>query len=380
MRVGGNTTWTLHEAFRSHDRKAAWQTWLELRKKRRSLTRVFQHDDFSQILQFTVAHTIPEKAARYSSFVLQDMRRAKRLPDLRDYRAIMSIQLRVGDVRKITQLFQELVEQGLEPDVKIYTILLASYSKTKNKNLLWTTWEQMVERLPGSEVDMDARSVMVEALGRAGDVSGAEMLVEDIERALRRRNGGVKEEGRTLLADIQLYEAMIRAYGVTGQLQAAMRNFRTLVVERPDFGKRGAVGLNTFDAVLEACAVNDDFESALEFWNSLVDRCKEISTAHPPLDSAPKKRPYMLPRPTSYDYMMSLYAARGDVERVRALFDEKRAWYQPDVAMFRHLINVHLRKEQMKEAVGVYDEMVGMGLMPDVDTVEAVMRAKRSGW
>ena len=331
------------------------------------------------MLGYIMAHTIVERADRYSSFVMEKFKTMGTKPDLRDYHAVMSIQLRVGDVRKVSQWYEKLLADGSEPDVKVYTILLAAYAKTCDKNLLWTTWEQMVERLPGSEVDMDARAVMVEGLGRAGDIGGAEMLVEDIERALRRKNGGVIQE-KTLFANIQLYEALIRTYGVNRQLQAAKRLFRTLAKERPDFGRKNDIGLNTLDAVLEACSANNDFDSAVEFWDLLVGHCKRISAANPPSEMSHRPRPFMIPLPSSYDQMMLLYSMKGDVEQVQALFDEKRSWYQRDVTMFKHLINAHMKKRNFKDAVRVYDEMVEMDLMPDVETVEVVMNARRNIW
>ncbi|KAJ3045681.1 hypothetical protein HDV00_007807 [Rhizophlyctis rosea] len=371
MSVGTQTLVDLHNAFRAHDRKTAWKLYQRL-----ETTGELQPDDYSTILGYTATHTLPQRGVRYAERVMDSMRRQGFKPDLRDWHAILTCHLRVKDIRRLATRFEHMVEDGTDPDVKAYTILLAAYARLKNKNLLWSAWERMVQSLPGSEVDMDARAVMVDALGRAGDLSGAEMLVEDIERALRKKNGWRKGVGKSIFANIKLYEALIRAYGVNGQLHAAMRNFRTLAKERPSFDTPDAIGPNTFDAVLEACAANDELDAAIEFWTALQDQCQRISEKRPPSPDNPKPRPYLVPLTSSYNYMMSVYASRGNTDQVRLLFDEKRDLYPPDAEMYKQMIRAHVVKQSWMEATEIYDEMVKQHIMPDVETVDWAMKAR----
>ncbi|KAJ3087913.1 hypothetical protein HK102_009989 [Quaeritorhiza haematococci] len=259
---------SLHAAFNARDGRQSWLLYKELYRYDR--LGQLQPDDHTTLLGFHTTYHLPHLAARFASRVAYNMRKLRIPLDHRDYHCLMLCHLRnKNDVARIMKCFQDMqIRDGLKPDVRAYCILIASLGRAGKLRAALETYEDMCEQCPGSSVDIEARALVIEAYGYAHDLEGAEHVFADsiaLPNAEYINGRGLSPT----CVDRRIWEAMIRAYAMSGRLDDALRVFRSM-----DGGPSSPVvekDLETFDAVIQACEVSGDLDTAWTIWNELKE-------------------------------------------------------------------------------------------------------------
>ncbi|KAJ3015496.1 hypothetical protein HKX48_004572 [Thoreauomyces humboldtii] len=392
--LSGTTVAALHDAFRRHDIRSAWQVYKNL--FRHDLLNTLHPDDHTAILGWLTTHTLPLLAALHAARVMENMRRLGHRPDLRDYHAVMLCHLRNSDPRRCVLLFDRMVDQDhVRPDARAFTLLLAAYGHAQEFHGLWATWNRMERECPGARADMDAWAVMLDGCGACGRTQEAVELYEELRHAL--------PAGRRI--DRKVVEAMIKVRGQAKQLGSALQMFRDV----KDGNAATPIDLETYDAVLQACVAADDPETAMELWEELADFCSDataaaaeepapaiVATANPSSPSDPianrsatavVKRPttadpiVVVPLATTYTLIIGLLsrttARKGGAAQIVELFKERDEHYPPDAETHAHVVWALLKSKDHVGALAEYDAMVRRGHMPDAMLVMAAQKARK---
>ncbi|TPX72794.1 hypothetical protein SpCBS45565_g00136 [Spizellomyces sp. 'palustris'] len=349
MDTSGSTVEALHAALRSHNIRQAWQVYKNMYRAGKYDT--LHADDHSTMLGWLTAHTLPSLAAIHAARVLANMRRSGHRLDLRDYHATMLCHLRNNDLRRVAEAFKAIRADGERPDARAFNLLIAAYGQAKDLRGAFRAWEQMKREVPGAQADMDSWAVMIEACGISNRIEEAERLCDQLRAA-------------NAFSDRKVYEAIIRAYGVNGDLEKALKVFGEL----KDGRARENVDLETYDGIILACEAVDDVETAQELWDELREFCRE--------HGRPSQKGTIVPLVTTFNRMLSLYARHGDVGQSEALFKERSMLYPEDLASYQHLVRAYAYREDWQGCVKVYESMVERGFLPDIEIVQVAMRAQ----
>ncbi|KAI8920807.1 hypothetical protein DFJ77DRAFT_426143 [Powellomyces hirtus] len=342
--VAGSSIFALHDAFRQHNIRLAWQVYKEMFRK--DTLHQMEADDHTTVLGYLTTHTLPLLGALHASRAMENMRRYGHQPDLRDYHAVMLCHLRNNDARRCALMFQRMLEDGVQPDLRAYTLLLAGYAQAKHFTGAQMVWKRMGAKVPGARADMDAWAIMIEACGRCSELEEGVKLYKKVQREVPGR------------LDRKVHEAMIKAYGAVKQIGPALTIFRQI----KDGIAASPVDLETYDAVISGCETAQDLEMASELWEELLLHCEERSTADVPV----------VPLGVTYTRMLALLARHGERERAVDLFEARSKSYPIDTQTYQEFFWAHVSGKDPIGAVKWYDEMVERGHMPDAAVVQKV--------
>ncbi|KAI8826874.1 uncharacterized protein EV422DRAFT_562938 [Fimicolochytrium jonesii] len=349
IHLAGNTVEALHDAFRRHNPRDAWNVYKQLFKEKKLHT--LHPDDHSTMLGWLTSHTLPRLAAIHASRTMHNLRTVcGHQPDLRDYHALMLCQLRSGDYRRAVQEFHRMLDAGEKPDIRAYNMVLTAYGHARDWNGARAVWEEMARNVPGARADMDSWALMIENGGLCRKLPAALKLYEELSSTLRK-------------PDRKIVEALIKAHAVARDLNSALHLFESIRDNRTSH----PADLESYDAILHACETADNISRASTLWADLLAFCAQ--------KSADTKQ--VVPLASTFTRMLALHARRGDVDAVTRLFDQRQKAYIPDLGSCQALVRALGVRGRWRECVDAYDAMVSRGHMPDPDVVRLVMEARR---
>ncbi|KAJ3328917.1 hypothetical protein HDU76_009037, partial [Blyttiomyces sp. JEL0837] len=412
----------LHEYFRRQDPRKAWRVYKSLyrvaqRKSSPSQTLAALHpDDHTTMMGFFTRSVRPALAAFHAHRVATDLVSSGHHLDVRDYNILMVCHLRNGDLRQVQEVFNVLKgdvplsalipeARRLEgkqsesehayrggPSLRSYQILLAAYTKAGNTEGAKAAFEDMVTTLPASFADPDAHALLIEAYGTASDLAGVDAAIKAFDKA----SGGVP--------DRRVQDAIVRALGLCGEKTRAMKAFWDGYEERLLHW-----GLVSFDAAITALECDGDLDGALKVWEKMeemisakgaVDADKWVAAAAAAhADSSSSSDPRRgstkhhqrggdllllksgnrnVPLASSYKTMMKLHMSRGLTTEVQQLFEQMDKVHLHDRDSYSIVVKALLQAGESEKACETYDRMVGLGLIPKIDLVEAVARAREA--
>ncbi|KAI8813497.1 hypothetical protein BJ742DRAFT_788500 [Cladochytrium replicatum] len=276
------------------------------RRRKLSPSQLLTVDDHASMLGLCCTHRSALMGAVSASRVFFNIKKQSLTPGVREYNALMYCHLRNRDYPRVEETFNvmeiELEEQRsllskdgtstpllsicYTPTVRSYNLLLASLALSGRAREAQNVYDDMVADLPGSEADVEAQSLLMEAYGNAGDVQKAWTLFESLVVSARAE---WEDQGEGDASSLQVaprfkraWDAMIRVFGVNRMLDRALGLFTQgyshrspLQFERmeklPAFVQSNRYpDEETFDAIIEACTISGDVEAASTLWKELL--------------------------------------------------------------------------------------------------------------
>lgn len=250
---------TLHHNLGQNLYLQAWSNYTNI--YREGFIRYLHPEDHSAILGSLTLHYSPKIAAHRARLIEEDLVKRKTFQFcLRDYHNIMIIHLaNNNNIQLVLETFECIESRSrLVPDMRAYTILLASLSVDRKIKHAEAVYQEMIDRIPGSSTNGDAGAIMVEAYGRANDVQGALKL----SRQLLSNDPRFK--------DRRIFEALIKSYGYNNMVVEALAVFDEMV-ER----ERVQPDLESFDALMQVYATNLDHPTSLDSAFDVWIQCKK---------------------------------------------------------------------------------------------------------
>ncbi|KAI8806274.1 hypothetical protein BJ742DRAFT_817210 [Cladochytrium replicatum] len=287
------TLYALGEA--SYDWKAAGA-----RRRKLPPSQQLTIDDHASMLGLCCTHRSALMGAVSASRVFFNIKKQSLTPGVREYNALMYCHLRNRDYARVEETFNnmklELEEQRSHtastpllsrvlytPTIRSYNLLLAALSMAGRAREAQNAYDDMISDLPGSEADVEAQSLLIEAYGSAGDVEKAWTLFYGLVESARAE----QVEGEPSNLEVpprfkRAWDAMIRAFGMNRMLDRALGLFIHGFSHRSTLHFAQAENMpafvqsnrypddETFDAIIEACTISGDAQAADALWKELL--------------------------------------------------------------------------------------------------------------
>jgi pentatricopeptide repeat protein len=249
-------------ALLAKDPKTAWKVYQQLffYSKMNELS----PDDHTSMLGICCQHHLPQYAASAVTKILKNMDTLQIALDPRDYALSMFAYMRSNDISRMMALLRT-VPDTLRPISSMYTPLMYAYAKARLPRKCVSIYEMMVRNVPGSEYDPEAIAIMIYSSGLANDVSAAESLFDKVSESIKKGK---------LRWDRRIVDSLIRCYSINGRMKEAETLLKRL--ENRKFSP-AREDIESFDAILEGCNVNEDPDTAQRIWNKLSHWCVKQS-------------------------------------------------------------------------------------------------------
>ncbi|KAF8543038.1 hypothetical protein BDD12DRAFT_802382 [Trichophaea hybrida] len=192
------------------------------------------------IVGLLICMDVPQRA-ELSTKVLEMMESVGLEPNVWIYDLILASQAAVGNTTYVKTLFNTLVEKGLKPTVYSYGHLLKAYSKESDVAAAAAAFQQM--QASGIEPNLIVYTTLIQTCINRNEFETAWQIFNLI-----------KLKSTATAPDVATYSLMIHACAMNGESERAVDLFTDMTV------RRGMVpNSETYQALIHACAVRKDY-------------------------------------------------------------------------------------------------------------------------
>ncbi|CAH8358833.1 unnamed protein product [Eruca vesicaria subsp. sativa] len=215
------------------------------------------------------------------------------IPTIVTWTTMMNGLVQNGCSEEAVHYLRKMQDSGLRPNVFSITVALSACANLASLHFGRSVHGYIIRNQQHSS-SVPIMTSLVDMYAKCGDISKAEMVF-----------------GRKLYSELPLYNAMISAYALYGNVKEAITLYRSL--EDMDIKPDNI----TFTNVLSACNHAGDINQAVEIFSDMVSNHG------------------MKPCLEHYGLMVELLASAGETERALRLMEEMP--YKPDARMIQSL-------------------------------------------
>ncbi|KAJ6806555.1 pentatricopeptide repeat-containing protein-like [Iris pallida] len=287
---------------------------------------MFKHDEHSHTTMIGILGQ--ERQFDTIKRLLDEMKRERCHPTVVTYNRLIHSYGRANYIGEAVQVFNEMQELGYEPDRVTYCTLIDIHAKAGFLDVSLDLYQKMQE--VGLSPDTFSYSTMVNCLGKAGHLPAAyKLFCEMIERGC--------------VPNLVTYNIMIA-------LQAKARNYSRAVKLYSNMQAAGfrpdKITYNIVMEVLGHCGRLDEAEAVFQ-----------------------EMEQDWVPDEPVYGLLVDLWGKSGNVDKARAWFTSMLdAGLRPNVPTCNSLLSAFLRMQRFSDAHDVLQKMLGMGLVPSLQT------------
>nr|UPT48444.1 pentatricopeptide repeat protein AaPPR84 [Agave angustifolia]UPT48503.1 pentatricopeptide repeat protein AaPPR196 [Agave angustifolia] len=286
----------------------------------------FKHDEHT----YTTMIGILGQARQFGTIkrLLDEMKRDGCHPNVVTYNRLIHAYGRANYMGEAVEVFHQMQEHGYEPDRVTYCTLIDIHAKAGFLEVALDLYRNMQE--VGLSPDTFTYSAMVNCLGKAGHLAAAyNLFCEMIEQGC--------------VPNLVTYNIMIA-------LQAKARNYSSAVKLYRDMQAAGfRPDKITYSIVME-----------------VLGHCGHLDEAEAVF--AEMQRDWIPDEPV-YGLLVDMWGKAGKVDNARAWFQSMLdAGLRPNVPTCNSLLSAFLKMQRFSDAHGVLRNMIGMGLVPSLQT------------
>ncbi|ORX92157.1 TPR-like protein [Basidiobolus meristosporus CBS 931.73] len=284
------------------------------------------------IIMNAVGRESPESAFQvYQRMIKQDI-----LPDLVTYNTLLKVCKQKGDIELLTKVYNILLEdEGVEPDVVTYSILIDAHSKRRNLGTAQTIYREMLAN--GVAPDLVTFNNLLDGFAKSLDVDQAmalykEMLDLDIK------------------PNVITFSILINMRAKFGQMEEAMKMYSEMMQQEL------TPNVFTYTTLIDGFVKTNDIEKAAAIYQEMLDA--NIS-----------------PNVVTYSTLIHAYSKSGLVSQAMDLFQDmltNRVY--PDAVTYNTLIDAHMKTSNLESAQRMYKDMLSLNVAPDVVTYSIMIK------
>lgn len=246
-------------------------------------------------------------------------------PDARTYSILIAIHAKYDDIEMAANYFKKMKEASLEPDLVGYRTLLRAFSIRHMVGEAEDLIKEFDER--GLEIDEFTQSSVTRMFIEAGMLDKSWLW---FNRFHLRRN-----------MSSDCYSANIDAFGERGHVLEAQRIFMSCLEDRTP-------SVLEFNVMIKAYGINKEYAKACQLFDSM-EKCNVV------------------PDKCSYNTLIQMLAS-ADLPHLAVLYVRKmqEAGFVSDCSPYCAVISSYVKLGQLERAEGVFSEMVGLNVPPDV--------------
>ncbi|XP_009420355.2 pentatricopeptide repeat-containing protein At3g09650, chloroplastic [Musa acuminata AAA Group] len=338
----------------------------------------------------------PAEALRLFDSVLRRVRRVAvatdARPDVAAFNAALNACANLGDVRRFAQLFDEMPEFGVEPDVLTHNVLIKMCARAERKDLLIFVLERLITS--GLVPCITTLHSLVAAYVGLDDLETAEKLVQamregrqDLCLILRQSNDGttidrIDEESHALLEklvmyrhltechgngneppllpkayfpDSRMYTTLMKGYVKEGRVEDVIRMTRAMQLEADPASHPDHVTYTTVISALIKVGAMDRARSVLA----------DMGNAGVPANRV------------TYNVLLKGYCQQLQLDEAKVLVRDmsKHAGIEPNVVSYNILIDGCILVDDSAGALAYFNEMREHGITPSKVSYTTLMKA-----
>lgn len=366
-----------YDALRKNDGGMAWKVYRKLYQEQEH--EALQSEDHTRLLQLLTIHPHPRIASIAGIRIWKNMVECGHKLDRRDYKALMTIFLRNGDLRRVVHVWETMTGSTsttssssslpstssnttiIQPDTKSYNILLSAYAHYDDLENIVRVFSEMSRNLPTVN-DPETWAILIHAYGKTGNGQGSKDLWHQMDRL-------------NITKTPMVYEAMMRALISNGEAKQAIELFESL--QQKHQTKESTIGpeIETYDALFEAYEVENDLTSAESVWNRVWSNPLDTKDPIDPEQSTVYGITFLT---CTFNRMITLYGKHGQVDKITQIWKQlQKLKRRPTTETYTRLVKAYLECKEMDKALLAYDEMLEKGFAPSLVLIEKVNRAKQ---
>nr|XP_007138164.1 hypothetical protein PHAVU_009G185600g [Phaseolus vulgaris]ESW10158.1 hypothetical protein PHAVU_009G185600g [Phaseolus vulgaris] len=255
-------------------------------------------------------------------------------PNLYTYKTLMDGYIKMGEMRRVFDLYSDMLNHGLHPDAVTFATLIDVLCKMRDLRAARNCFAYMAkfDVVPNAH----AYNSLIDGYCKAGNLPEAMHLWVEMERC-------------GIYPDVFTYNILIKGLCDSGRLEDA-KGF----MEKMD--EAGVLtNFVTYNVVIDGCCKTGDMEKAIEVCSQMTERKIE-------------------PNVITFSALIDGFCKKGNVTAAMGLYTEMVIkGLVPDVVTYTALIDGHCKVGNTKEAFRLHREMLDAGLAPNVFTVSCII-------
>ncbi|RDX76971.1 Pentatricopeptide repeat-containing protein, partial [Mucuna pruriens] len=255
-------------------------------------------------------------------------------PNLYTYKTLMDGYCKMSDVKRVFDLYSDMLKRCLQPDVVTFATLIDVLCKVGDFKAARNCFAYMAkfDVVPNAH----AYNSLIDGYCKVGNLPEAMGLWEEMERC-------------GIFHDVFTYNILIKGLCDSGRLEEAEG-----LMEKMD--NVGVLANSvTYNVVIDRCCKTGDMEKAIEVCSQMTERKIE-------------------PNVITFSTLIDGFCKKGNVKAAMGLYTEMVIkGLAPDVVTYTALIDGHCKVGNTKEAFRLHKEMLDAGLKPNVFTVSCVI-------
>lgn len=260
-------------------------------------------------------------------------------PNVITFNTLMDGMSKCGRVSSAFQLFNEMLGKGIKGDATTYTILITAFCNVNNIERAMKLFEQMLES--GIVSDATLYHSLISGLSQAGRMDDACSVVSQMRAA-----------GFQL--DLIGYNVLIGGFCRKNRLDKAYELFKSM----------GESGVNpdlvTYNTLIAYSSKKGYFETAHGMWKKMLgDR--------------------ITPNVVTYGALIGAYCELGNLFEAMKIYKEmntgsRASTKKPNTIIYNTLINALCKSDSVEVALSLLDDMKDKGVRPNTSTFNSLLK------
>ncbi|KAK9765824.1 hypothetical protein K7432_005541 [Basidiobolus ranarum] len=289
------------------------------------------------IIMNAVGRESPDSAFQvYERMVKQNI-----LPDLVTYNTLLKICKQKGDIELLTKVYNILLnDEGIEPDVVTFSILIDAHSKRRNLGTALNIYREMIDS--GVSPDLITFNNLLDGYAKSLDVDQAMNLYKEMSDF-------------NIKPNVITFSILINMKAKCGLMGEAVEMYS-------DMMQSGLTpNVFTYTTLIDGFVKTNEIEKAASIYQEMLD--SDVS-----------------PNVVTYSTLINAYTKNGLLSQAMDLFrDMLNNRVYPDVVTYNTLIDAHMKSSNLESAKRMYEDMLSFKIVPDVVTYSVMIKGYVKG-
>jgi len=250
------------------------------------------------------------------------------------YGVLLNACVRSANIGKVTQVYQDIQKRNIEMNVILYTTLIKAYTKVKDLQSALDVYYKMVkdEKI---EKNIVVHNAMLDCCVECNKVDKMNEIYEQIKaKAI--------EDENAPQPDLITYSTVIKGYCRAKEMSQVFKIYDYLKT-REDFKLDEVV----YNSILDGCAKSGKLEKAASIYNDM--KAKNIPRSN-----------------VTYSILIKLYSNNSQEDKALGLLEEMVVnGIKPGLIVYTCLIQTCLKTKKFDQAIDLFERMKSQGLAPD---------------
>ncbi|KAJ3334213.1 hypothetical protein HDU76_006585 [Blyttiomyces sp. JEL0837] len=261
------------------------------------------------------------------------------------YNSVLRARCLHQELDKAVKLFNEMIANGIKPNLESYTIIIDGLQRGGNQQNLRAVLDSLA--FMGYELDLVLATIVIKRMMKLGDKDGA----LEILKSLKRRN---------IQPDVILYNTIIQAFGRMGDFTGIRHFYGELLKQdlKPD--------VTTFTSIIDACMKRAEPRLALIWFDIMCGNSNPYAEHVTPPSASNSSDFTLVPDLTCFSAIINGFVQLQDLKSALEWYHRMLdASIKPNLKTITSFVRFFCSKKDMNSAIDWFTQCAHLGLEPD---------------